>query len=353
MSSIFSRRISGQSLLAPGLASGLALGLAATVGCTADPAATFGESTLYAETVYDNYQEAAAGRIELELTTLESGSLIDIADISVGALLGVPDYWLRMTPRGTEITEIQREVRDLEQDEWQGEVSLHEFERLGYAVDEATYRLLAVTTRLEGTSSSHQALEVCWAADGHCIVMDPVVLQADAYLHDRTRLIAEGWAPEKNVDKAVGTTGVCALNSDSRYSGISYRYPGWWVEYKNIFGVVLVRKDMGEQKVGITCFVNGAGACVSSGFGYSNTSSCFANLGYSCDCENTGNLIGTSPDGAATKAWSETKCTHRALATASVAFDIEGTGANFNVQWDTAGSVDANGGQVFDSCSFH
>lgn len=349
MSSIASRWVSGRSVLSSVLVSGLA----ATAGCAAEPAATFGESTLYAESVYDNYQQAAEGRIELDLATLQSGSLSEVADVPVGELLGVPDYWLRMTPRGTEITEIQREARDPEQDEWQGTVDLREFESLGYAVDEATYRLLAVTTRLEGVSSSHQALEVCWADAGHCIVMDPVVLQADAYLHDRTRMIAEGWAPTKEVEKAVSITGVCSLNSNPAYAGISYRYPGWWVEYKNVFGIVLVRKDMGEQKVGITCFVNGAGSCVSSGFGYSNTSSCFANLGYTCDCENTGNLIGTSPDGAATKAWSETKCTHRAFATAAVSFDIEGTGANFNVQWDTAGSVDANGGQVFDSCSFH
>lgn len=335
-------------------AAGLAAVSAALAGCAAEPVADQGEKFLYAERVYDNYEQAASGAITFDLATLQSGSVAEIADIPVGDLLGVPDSWLRMTPRGTEITSIVREARDPALDEWQDTIDLHTFEQMGRPLDGAIYRLLSVSSALDGTTFSHQALEICWTDDAHCIVMDPVVLQADAYLHDRQRMLAEGWAPQKSAAKAdVGISAVCSLNSSPQHVGISITHPAWWVEYKNVFGIVLVRKDMGEQRMGISCFVNGAGACVSSGFGHSNTSSCFANLGYTCDCENTGNLVGISADGSTTKAWSETRCAHRAFLSAAVSFNVDGTGANLNVNWDTAGSVDTNGGQIFDSCSFH
>jgi hypothetical protein len=73
------------------------------------------------------------------------------------------------------------------------------------------------------------------------------------------------------------------------------------VEYRNVYGWTLVRKDLGGQQAGISCYVSGS-ECLSSGFGYSNTSSCYGTLGYSCDCDNTGSLIGTTQP--ATKSWS-------------------------------------------------
>jgi hypothetical protein len=63
---------------------------------------------------------------------------------------------------GTAITTVYREARDGTDDEWQSPVNLREFDALGWPVDEAEYRLLAVTTRHEGIEDSHRALEVCW-----------------------------------------------------------------------------------------------------------------------------------------------------------------------------------------------
>jgi hypothetical protein len=176
-----------------------------------------------------------------------------------------------------------------------------------------------------------------------------VIRQVEGYYRDRQRLLAEGWAKEEVVEKAGGA---CSLNSNPSWSGKSITYPAYWIEYRNVFSVVLVRKDMGGQQTGISCYVSGE-SCKSSGFGYSNTSSCFANIGYTCDCDNTGNQVGNSPDGAATKAWSESKCAHRALLSASVAWTIEGVGSSFNINWNTAGSVDSIGGQLYDACSWH
>jgi hypothetical protein len=326
-----------------------AAGVLVGAGCTSGDASWEGESERYAEDVYRSYADAAGGQVTFDVMAVDEGQLEDIAAYPAGELLGVPAEWLRMDARGTEITALNWEARDAERDEWSGSVDLGEFEALGWPVAEARYRLLDVTVRLNGGEARHQALEVCWSERARCIVMDPVVLQADAYYQDRQRLLAEGWAPEETVVKAGGS---CTLNSSPTSTSKSITYGAYWVEYKNIFGVVLVRKDMGRQQVGVACYVSGD-TCKSSGFGSSGTSSCFGNLGYSCDCDNTGNQIGTSADGSSTKSWSESKCAHRAFLNASASWTIEGVGSGFSINWDTAGSVDSNGGQLYDACSWH
>jgi hypothetical protein len=345
------------------LTSGALLTSALMLGCTAESEPTHGELIAYAESVYDNYEAAAGGRIALDVVTLQTGALSDLGGGDLGELLGVPGTWIRMEQRGTEITAVERETRDPVQDEWGQAVDLRDFENTGRALAEGSYRLLAVTATVAGAPATHHALEACWARTGHCIVMDPVLLQADGFLHQRRRLLAEGWAPierfafepEDGKQQPLGATAAaaCTLNSNPTKTLVSITFPAYAIEYRNIFGIVLVRKDMGSQQAGVTCFVNGAGQCVSSGFGFSTASSCFSNLGYTCDCDNTGNQIGTSSDGAATRSWSEARCTHRAFLSAAVSWSIEGVGSSFNIQWDTAGSVDSNGGQIFDSCSFH
>lgn len=353
-----------RTLLAHRLAP-LSLFTALAAGCVAGdaPGSTYGEDIAYAEGVYASYEDAAGGRITLDVSAVDSGALDDLAGIDLAELLGVPATWIRMNQRGTEIAELVREARDPAGDEWRARIDLRTFEDLGYPLAGGVYRILAVTADLDGAAQTHRALEACWPRAAHCIVMDPVLLQADAFRHARARLLAEGWQPieesafepqdPKQLPLAVTAAGACTLNSSPAHTKISITYPAYAIEYKNIFGMVLVRKDIGGQQAGVSCFVNGAGQCVSSGFGFSNASSCFANLGYTCECDNTGNQVGTSTDGSSTQSWAETRCTHRAFLDANVSWSREGVGSSFAIRWDTAGSEDANGGQIFDSCSFH
>jgi hypothetical protein len=342
----------------------LSLVTALAAGCAAGdaPAPSPGDDTAYAEGVYASYEAAAGGRIALDVTAVDSGSLQDLAGLDLADLLGVPATWIRMSPRGTEIAEIAREPRDPAEDEWRAGLDLRTFEDLGYPLAGGAYRLLTVTAEIDGAAQTHRALEACWPRAAHCIVMDPVLLQADAFSHTRARLLAEGWRPIEDIafepqdpelQPLAAAAGVCTLNSSPAHTKISITYPAYTIEYKNIFGMVLVRKTIGGQQAGVSCFVNGAGQCVSSGFGFSNASSCFANLGYTCDCDNTGNQVGTSADGAATQSWAETRCAHRAFLDSAVSWSREGVGSSFAIRWDTAGSEDASGGQIFDSCSLH
>jgi hypothetical protein len=341
--------------LAPVLAamSLTAVGCGGVQGEPEAPPAEFAQGS-YAEKVYASYAEAAGGRISLSVRPLASGWMKEIAGRPVNETLGVPETQVRMQSRGTEIVSLQRAGREAG-DEWLRPIDLAGFERLGYPVEQGTYRLLGVDVQLDGSQSQHQALELCWAAQGHCIVMDPVLYQLDAFAQTRRELLAQGWKPVKELSGGPGegqvkAMAVCTLNGYPTSATVRITYPAYWVEYKNVFGMVLVRKDLGGQQAGVSCYVSN-GQCLSSGFGYSNTSSCYGTLGYTCDCENTGNLVGTTQP--ATKSWSESKCSHVWAGTANVSWTIEGVGSGFSVQWNTNGGVDSNGGQIYDSCSWH
>jgi hypothetical protein len=335
------------------LCSTLAISGACTTGEVADPESAAADDSA-ASAVYAAYQAGSRDRVRFEVTELEHGALAMLAGRPINDLVGVPDYWLRGEQDGTEIGAIVKEARSGD-DEWQAPIDVASFAELGHRLDDGRYALLGVRMQFEGGASEHRALQVCFDADRFCTIMDPVVLQLSAFADNRARLLAEGWSvKEELVPPSAENTDLqgrpCTLNSNPRAARRVFTKPAKWVEYKNVFGGVLVRKDLGAQEYGISCYVSN-GQCRSSGVGYSNQSSCYGRLGWRCACANTGNLRGTT--GNATKAWSETRCTHKYLVKAAVSFSVNGKGADFNLDWQGSGGVDAQGGQIYDSCSFH
>ncbi|MFE8602821.1 hypothetical protein [Archangium violaceum] len=444
------RRFFRSGLLCAATAVSLALG-----GCApgeGEPGAynsEQGSTAMYAERVYSEYQVAAKGRIWLSVSTLQSGALSDIADRSVNETLGVPDYWIQMDQRGMDITALRREQRAEDMDEWSVPVLLTHFNELGRPVSEGRYRLLSVQVMMDTVRSEHKVLEACWEQQGECVVMDPVLLQADSFSRDRKALLMAGWAPSTShqaavvmldagmpIDAGVADAGIpdagplfpdnggstpttegegsdagtscpidagnpdagnpdagipdagipdagipdagipfpidagtvndagtvmammappackkCTLDSNPEWARKRTNYPAYTRNYRNVYGITMVSKSMGAQEVGVACAVVGD-ACKSSGFGSSAASSCWTNLPFTCACDNTGNQAGNSADGSATRSWAETKCTHRLVLDATVKWTKEGKDSEFTIKWETSGSVDANGGQMFDSCSW-
>jgi hypothetical protein len=327
----------------------------ALVGCGGAPITGDTGATGPAQAVYASYQAGAKDRVQFTVSELDRGSLNTLASQSVNDLLGVPNYWLHVEQRGTELANLARTPRDSATDEWRQPILLGRFEELGRSLGEGTYELLGVRMTLDGQTTEHRALRVCWAAQSFCTVMDPVVNQLSAFAENRARLLAAGWAVKDEEDLLQpGERGaqatVCSLNSNPAATRRTLTWSGYTVDYKDVFGITLVHKSMGGQQTGIACYVSGT-SCLSSGFGYSNTSSCYGNIGYNCDAANTGNVDGSTQP--ATRSWSETKSAHSLVLTADVNFQIQGQGASFSINWTTAGSVDSNGGQLYDACAFH
>jgi hypothetical protein len=264
-----------------------------------------------------------------------------------------------MQQRGTDIVDVVREPRNPALDEWSQVIDLHRFDQIGRPLIEGTYQLLSVRMTLDGEVSEHKALEACWAAHDYCIVMDPVVQQLSSFAESRRNLLAADWkistVPTGEVFNNTGGSNIllttaCSLNSHPTWGGITYTWGAWTATYTDVFGITLVSKHLGAQQTGISCYIAN-GACRSSGNGYSFDSSCSATLGYNCTCSNSGNASGSTQP--ATRDWAETKCTHAFSGNTSISFSWQGTGSNLSLVWNTNGSVDSNGGQAFDACSFH
>jgi hypothetical protein len=329
---------------------------ASTSASTTSMAQTTYAST--AQTTYTHYQSAAAGRVQFVVTPLDRGKLTDIADRPVNDLVGIPDHWVRMQQRGTDIVDVVRELRNPALDEWSQAIDLHRFDQIGHPLAEGTYQLLSVRMTLDGEVSEHKALEACWAVQDYCIVMDPVVQQLSSFAESRRDLLAAGWKVSivpagevfTNTGDHAALTSVCSLNSHPTWGGITYTWSAWTATYKDIFGITLVSKYLAGQQTGISCYVS-SGACRSSGNGYSFASSCSATLGYNCSCDNSGTASGSTQP--ATRAWSETKCTHAFAGNTSISFSWQGVGSSLSLVWNTNGSVDSNGGQAYDACSYH
>jgi hypothetical protein len=313
----------------------------------------------YAKGVYKNYQEAAGRLITFEVAVAKTGRLTDLVKQPLQQLVSVPDFWISMEAVGTEIKSVTREAREGTSDEWASPVELSKFDELGRSTKAATYALLTVRTSLDEQVSVHQALQACWPSQGYCLVIDPVVRDLEGFAEDRTRLKAQDWkvlveeAPPAAVEGEVGIQRVCSLNSRPSAGGYSYTWGSYTRTYKNLYGVTVVQKTLGGQKIGVSCYISGS-YCKASGNGYSFASSCWANLGFNCDCENTGNQTGVS--GSAARAWSQTKCGHKNVLSGStnITWSRSGVGAGFTINWGTSGSsVDSNGGTMYDACSWH
>ena len=324
----------------------------------------------YATRVYGHFQSASKSAITFTVATLATGNAQQIAQQTVNSLLGVPGTWIQHERVGTDIVRVWAEPRNPVEDEWVGNIWLSKFDELGHPTSAALYRLLQVKSTLAGVVRTHKALELCWSTQSYCIVMDPVVQQLDSFAEGRASLKVAGWKTEttgmmagaalaeassataaQSAAEAVAARRYCSLNGHPRYGSWWLTWAAWTQKYKNVFGMTLVTKHLGGQQAGISCFINSAGACRSSGFGYSNDSSCSGTLGYSCACRETGVQRGTT--GATTKTWAQTKCTHKLIGSASVSWTRNGSGSGFSIAWNTNGGVDSNGGSILDACSWH
>jgi hypothetical protein len=304
----------------------------------------------YAEGIYSEYAAAADGGVQLQVSTIKTGSLADISDVSFGNLIEVSDYVIQASQFGTHFrnaqlvaaTEKNQDLSDLKANALQ-------LESLGLPVELGTYRLLWVDVSVNDVVNRHQAMEMCWSSLGHCVVLDPSIPFLQSMVDNRLRLLADGWGPRITPlrdSSAIGRLdkAYCGVASHPSWGGIQYTWYGYWVEYKNVFGSVLVRKDLGEQVSGLVCDSN----CYPNPFGHSYSSSCYGNIGYRCACDNA---FGYGESGRTGKWISETKCTHALFGSVVADVSVSDMGSiNVRLNWDLAGGVDSNGGECLDTC---
>ena len=315
------------------------------------PGRAMADTWAYAEGVYAEYSAGTGKQVTFEVKTVGAGWLDEIAKVPFGELVGSSGHLVEAQQFGTELRNPRFVAEDpvmLMRPELQ--YTAAGFEGVGYSLGEGTYRKLEVTTTIGADVRQHQAMEFCWSALGHCTVLDPTVLFLDSMVKSRLRLAAEGWGPqavEGPPSDEYGMTAVCGLASNPSVTNRSLTWGGYWIEYKDVFGIVLVRKTLGAQQSGIRCNTS----CQPAPYGYSNASSCQGFLGWSCGCDND---FGYGTTGSTGKWIAETKCTHKFLLQASASASVSNLGsASVSINWALDGSPDGNGGQMMDTCGYY
>jgi hypothetical protein len=306
----------------------------------------------YAEGIYAEYAAGTGDLVAFEVATVHRGELSELSGRPLEEILERPDHQLTVDQFGTYLLDPQLAfVEPMELSLPDLALTVDGFTEHGYPVERGSYRLLEVQTSLGSDVVQHQAIELCWPSLGHCTVYDPAVEFLQSTVDNRLRLAGEGWGPREVTLTRDDFDGImpegCALASDTSLIARGWVWNSYYLEWKNLFGITMVTKSMGKQQAGLRC----NSSCYPDAWGFSNTSSCFAQIGYSCSCDND---FGYGKSGRQGKMVSETKCTHKAIGGASASATVLNYGTiGVDISWNLSGSVNQNGGSFIDTCGYY
>lgn len=301
----------------------------------------------YAEGLYADYSAASDQTILFEVETLERGRLARLGDATFGELIEVPGHRIDASESGLAITNLALTKNAAE---GHGTHDLGftaaDLAEVGYPVEMGMFRTLQVGVALGDEILTHEAMELCWPKLGHCYVIDPVIVFLDSIVRENRRLQAEGWGMKIMTSRSLDAKASCGLSSNPSRTDISYYWGGYTRWYENIYGQTLVSKSLGSQKSGIRC----NSSCGPAPYGYSNSSSCWGTLGWTCACDNA---FGVGTTGGTGKWIAETRCTHKFTFSATASASVTNYGsASVDIDWTLGGGVDGNGGQIVDTCGY-
>jgi len=325
--------------------------LVVLVCCAVALAQSAPKASNYAEGLYAEFAAGTGGKVSFQITTLDRGPLTSIQGIPFSSLLSAPPYRLETSDHGTDLLDAHFAVpQNPSYNLHDMANSVDKFSSVGYPVLDGSYRRLNVTGTIGTDTHQWEALEFCWPGLAHCAVLDPVVVFLQSKVDNRLLLASQGWGPRMTPigeDQGVHTpSGTCGLSSHHNWIGLTITWGAYSVNYKDIFGVTLVHKSLGEQQYGLSCTTS----CYPAPFSRSDSSSAWGTLGWTTACARTGGATGKT--GRTAREIAETKCTHEFVQQASVSVTIKGSGASISATWKLGGGVDANGGEYTDTCGY-
>lgn len=305
----------------------------------------------YAERLYADFSTASDQAVVFKLKTVAEGNMAQLEGRTFGEIAGEPNYRIAFEEtRDSKLVDGNFDKTYIAKERTELDGRVDDFDIVGRPHKEGRYRLLSVTATLKGETRRHHALEFCWETSSHCVVFDPQIELMDSMVANYRQAKAEGIGPEV-IEEAATTAfvdgqaaGTCGLASNR---GIKSRTLSWGARnltYKNLYGIVVVVKNLAPQRAGISC----DRSCMPQMHADSNVSSAWANVGFSATCANAWNTGTTGKNG---KAIAETRCTHKAIGSASASVSRAGKGSGISLAWHLSGSVDGTGGSLSDSCS--
>lgn len=310
----------------------------------------------YAEGIYGEYAAASGGAISFDLGVLETGPLNELAGQPISQFTGTPAYIVIVDNADLHLENVQILPVERVMTGYLDDLStmVDGFAEVGFPLALGEYRLLQVRFKDGDDTREHIALEACWARQGHCVVFDPAIEFLDSEVNNLRSLRASGWAPQVFEEPAEWTllpdggdtiSARCGLASNPNAISKSTTWGRRTRTYKNLLGITMVSKTIGEVRTGVRC----DSSCRPAPFGHSHNSSAWANVPFSVAC-GAASRGGTS--GSTGRYAGRSGCAHRTVLGAKFTATAKGVGLSVDVQIDSTGSVDVNGGVFQDSCRY-
>lgn len=294
------------------------------------------EKTGYAEALYRDFADFSESDITFDINYSEKKPLSELAGAKIGTLLPVPNFKIEfeegpISLRGTRFVEIQGGA-DVSEDY---EIRLSQFEEIGYPVYNGTYRLLGIKTTIEKESRNHDAIELCWESQHHCVVVDSAADYINSTINEKRKLRAEGWSEKITYDRPEGAAkaSVCTIQGHGSNRSITHAKPSYPVRKETTLGVLLYKGSIGATTAQVACSTNFFGGCTASATSQADGSTGSAYHGYGVTCPNPKTHRAT--DGGTGDVAYATGCAWgtRTIAYA-LGFKLSGSGVNANIVLD-------------------
>lgn len=309
----------------------------------------------YAEGVYADYAAATGEAVAFKLTPLQAGSTETLRGKKLMELTGTPRHTLVVEEQALKLEGARFVTADLKEvylDDL--DTSIESFEAVGFPLSKGQYRLFKVDVNLGKQSREQLAVEFCWAEQGHCVVFDPSIDFLNSVVANLRETRASGWAPRYELEPVPGLDLLGDHQQKARHCGLAdfpnstaaqITWGAYRATYKNLYGFVMVQKDIGGARAGVRC----DSSCRPQPYGYTNASSAWANIPFSVQCDYA-HAQGTS--GSRAKYVGKTGCAHRVVLGAKFNATARGVGVGVEVDINSTGSVDQNGGAYLTSCAW-
>ncbi len=290
----------------------------------------------YAEALYRDFADFSESDIAFDINFSEKKPLSELAGAKIGTLLPVPKFKIEfeegpISLRGTRFAEIQGGA-DVPGDY---DIRLSQFEEIGYPAYNGTYRLLGIKTTIENESRNHDAIELCWESQHHCVVVDSAADYINSTINEKRKLRAEAWSEKVTYDRSEGAAkaSVCTIQGHGSNRSITHDKPSYTVRKTNSLGVLLYKGTIGATTAQVACTANYFGGCTASATSQADGSNGSAYHGYGVTCPTPRTHRAT--DGATGDVGYATGCAWgtRTIAYA-LGFKLSGSGVNANIVLD-------------------
>ena len=216
----------------------------------------------YAEALYADFSKYASGEIQFKIRTLHEASGKELAKQTFVGALGYPVRSLDLTADATRIWNVSFTDNPSKLDFESTTQTFEQYDDLGLPIARAVPRFIEVVSTIGKSTDIHSALELCWAEQDYCTVIDLTMPQILTEVRNIRRLRAEGYRTEIKKEAEAKTTYDCHISGDYSKNKLPYYRAAYQKTILRTNGEKGLDLTVGKLDFGIACSTSTTyGAC--------------------------------------------------------------------------------------------